>query len=76
MQTKIEQTTSQNREIIENFSQEVQKILYSKASEKVKLKWFYSARYWAEYMMNLNNSLIMQNLQERPAIQNKPINDH
>lgn len=55
MNQKIEQITSQNREILDNFFREAQKIIYCRAPAKAKIKMLYGARYWADYFIQLNN---------------------
>ncbi|MBU0469888.1 MAG: hypothetical protein KKA62_00005 [Nanoarchaeota archaeon] len=52
---KKEQCLQRNLEVVENFAKEVQSILYSRMSQRSKMKAFYSARYWAGYFMEINN---------------------
>ncbi|HLD72069.1 MAG TPA: hypothetical protein VJA23_00640 [Candidatus Nanoarchaeia archaeon] len=62
MNQKIEQITSQNREILENFFREAQKIVYCQAPVKAKIKMLYGARYWADYFIQLNNLRLKEEL--------------
>jgi hypothetical protein len=47
-----------NEEILENFFNEMQKMLYCKTSLQSKRKMLYSAKYWAFYFLRLNRNLI------------------
>ncbi len=62
MNPKIEQIASQNREILDNFFREAQKILYCQAPVKAKMKMLYGARYWADYFIQLNNLRLKEEL--------------
>jgi len=45
----------------------MQKILYMKAQPKSKAKMLYGARYWAEYVMLINNRFIQDHLEEKSS---------
>jgi len=62
---QLEQITSRNVEILENFFKEMQTIIYRGQTKRSQQKMLYSARYWANYMMQLNNTLICKHLQEK-----------
>ncbi|MEW5896757.1 MAG: hypothetical protein AB1668_03640 [Nanoarchaeota archaeon] len=63
MNEKIEQITSSNQEILENFFREAQRILYCRAPVKAKIKMLYGARYWADYFLQLNNLRLKEEIQ-------------
>ena len=56
--------TQRNMEILEDYLKKMQRILYCKAPLESKRKMLYSAKYWAEYFMSLNNHLIEEALQK------------
>lgn len=64
-ETRIEQVTRFNDEVIENFSEQIKAIILSGKPVKVQIKMFYKVRYWSSYMMTLNNNIIMDSLMEK-----------
>ncbi|MBU1111566.1 MAG: hypothetical protein ABIG93_05580 [archaeon] len=58
---------SRNLEILDQFFKDMQKILYMKAQPKSKAKMLYGARYWAEYVMLINNRFIQDHLEEKSS---------
>jgi len=54
MNQKIEQINAQNQEALENFFREAQRLIYSKAPIKAKIRGLYGAKYWASYFLQLN----------------------
>jgi len=65
IQMKIEQITARNLEIIEKFFKDAQSIIEDKQNKAVQRKRLYSARYWANYFMQINNHLTNQHLTEK-----------
>ncbi len=65
MQTR-KQIIDRNFEILDKFFMDVQAIFYSTLPKHVKRKKLYSAKYWAEYFMQIQGNLINEHLQEKP----------
>jgi len=61
-----EQVIRTNQEILDNLCRDMRIIAaYGNISPALK-KRLYSAEYWAKYMMNINNGIIMQNWGGKP----------
>ena len=65
MQTKT-QIIDRNFEILDKYSKDVNSILSSTLPLYKKKKALFSAKYWADYFMRINNSFINEYLQEKP----------
>ena len=64
-ETRIEQVTRFNDEVVENFFEQMKYIIFSGKPAKVQLKMLYKVRYWSSYMMSLNNGIIVRDLQDK-----------
>ncbi len=55
---EIEHITNKNMEVLENFFNEMQNIIYRGRSKRSQMKMLYGAKYWADYFMQMNNDHI------------------
>jgi len=63
---QVEQVIRTNQEILDNLCRDVRIIVaYGNISPALK-KRLYCAEYWAKYMMDINNNIIMQNWGGKP----------
>lgn len=64
MSQKIDEISERNLEILENLFKEMQAIIYKGRTKNGQMKMLYSARYWAKYMMRINNTILLEHFSE------------
>ena len=60
----MNQTNIRTLEILEDYFQKMQRMLYCKAPLETKRKMLYSANYWAKYFMQIENHLLEKAIKE------------